>query len=497
VSKHQRAGRIDVSKLPDRVSSYIFFFMIAVAPLPLGSRDAGTVVFWCVLASIGLLMASTRLLRRSHVWLIAGIGLIVAGYLFVLHEQLASAPWIAKFNPVWSKAAEALQQPIAPSVAVVRDEPYYALGAPLVAILTLLLGLIVGADRSRSRKALMVLAWSGVGYAVYGILSLVFEPGMILWHEKTAYFGNLTGTFINRNTAATYFGSCAAVWFVLFMEIVRGRLPRGPIEWDKAAGHLLTDTPRELMLRFAMFFICLAALLMTASRGGVLVSLAVMVVSFAIYFRQDLSRGRTLLVALLAAAAIAVLLLQLLGGNVGARIDEQGLTDASRMEGWKSSLRLIADNPWFGTGLGAFAWAFPAYRSSNILMWGVWDRAHSTPLEIAAELGIPLAALIGFAWLVALVILVRPLAGSRRNFTLPLSALAVALIANVHSAVDFSLQVSGYAIVVFALLGVGLSQALAGNEDREAEPHVRYVKVRRKPHRETDEEAETGRASSG
>ena len=42
----------------------------------------------------------------------------------------------------------------------------------------------------------------------------------------------------------------------------------------------------------------------------------------------------------------------------------------------------------------------------------------------------------------------------------PLSSLAVALIALLHSSIDFSLQVAGYSIVVFALLGLGLSQAI-------------------------------------
>ena len=52
---------------------------------------------------------------------------------------------------------------------------------------------------------------------------------------------------------------------------------------------------------------------------------------------------------------------------------------------------MIADHPWFGTGLGTFVWSFPAYRSANISLWGVWDLAHSTPLELAADLGLPLA----------------------------------------------------------------------------------------------------------
>jgi hypothetical protein len=35
-------------------------------------------------------------------------------------------------------------------------------------------------------------------------------------------------------------------------------------------------------------------------------------------------------------------------------------------------------------------------------MWGVWDLAHSTPLELAFDLGLPLAGLIVLAWLIVL-----------------------------------------------------------------------------------------------
>jgi hypothetical protein len=50
--------------------------------------------------------------------------------------------------------------------------------------------------------------------------------------------------------------------------------------------------------------------------------------------------------------------------------------------------------------------------------------------------------------------------GRRRGKIVPLPALAVSLIALLHSSIDFSLQIAGYSIVVFALLGLGLSQAV-------------------------------------
>jgi O-antigen ligase len=146
------------------------------------------------------------------------------------------------------------------------------------------------------------------------------------------------------------------------------------------------------------------------------------------------------------------------GGTLSARIDVNGLSDAGRISAYRSTLRIIADNPWFGTGLGTFASAFPAYRRDDISIWGIWDIAHSTPLEFASELGLPMTAVVGVAWVAAFVLLLRASRGQR--IAIPLSVVLVSFIAMLHSSIDFSLQIGGYSIVVFALLGVGLSQAV-------------------------------------
>jgi hypothetical protein len=45
----------------------------------------------------------------------------------------------------------------------------------------------------------------------------------------------------------------------------------------------------------------------------------------------------------------------------------------------------------------------------------------------------------------------------------PVGALAVAILGLAHSIIDFSLQIPGYAIVVFALVGAGLAQSFSSN----------------------------------
>jgi hypothetical protein len=64
-------------------------------------------------------------------------------------------------------------------------------------------------------------------------------------------------------------------------------------------------------------------------------------------------------------------------------------------------------------------------------------------------------------WIAAVLVLLHGTGRSRRDTVVPLAALAASLIGLLHTSIDFSLQVSGYAIVVFGLAGVGLGQSFA------------------------------------
>lgn len=446
------------------IPSYLLFFVVIGIPLPFGSYDKVTIAFWSLVLGVAAIVTalSPFSLRAAHKWILGGVALIVVFYAFVLHEQLADHPWLASPNPIWEKASKVLGAELAPSASVAKGEPFFALGAPLAGVLALICGLVVGADRDRARQVLQVIAWSGAAYAAYGIYSFLFEPTTLLWREKRAYIGNLTGTFVNRNTAAAYFGSCAVIWLALLMERVRRHLGGGGIIWKKVPGRLLRKTPRVIILYFSMMFLCLMALFMTVSRAGVVLSLFAMVVTFVIYFRRHLPTRSGIWIALSAGGAVALILLQFMGGLVSSRFDVQGLADEGRFAAYRSTINMIADHPWFGTGLGTFPWAFPAYRSPDISMYGVWDIAHNTPLELAAELGLPLAGTVYLAWMIILAILIYGIRRRRRDRIIPIAAFSVSTIAILHSCIDFSLQIPGYAVVVYALVGVGLAQSFRG-----------------------------------
>jgi hypothetical protein len=144
------------------IASTILFTVVVLAPLPFGSVDALPIVAWCMALGIALASASLRALDTRHFRIIAGVLFVVGAYVLVLHEQLAARPFFAVSvsvpDPVWQAAADVLGSPVPPSVSMVRDQPLFALGAPLAAMLCLLVSFIVCVDRRRAYQLLSVVA---------------------------------------------------------------------------------------------------------------------------------------------------------------------------------------------------------------------------------------------------------------------------------------------------------------------------------------------------
>lgn len=115
-------------------------------------------------------------------------------------------------------------------------------------------------------------------------------------------------------------------------------------------------------------------------------------------------------------------------------------------------------------GLGNFEAAFPAFRTADLGSQGIWDKAHSTPLEMLVSAGIPLTILVcGLAAFFFGRMIVGSFARRRDNY-IPATGAAVFLLGALHSSVDFSVQVTGFAVLFAAIIGCGLAQSISSLE---------------------------------
>lgn len=452
------------------VSALILCVVVAIAPLPFGSVIPTAIAAWSALLGLALLIVLPKRMRPAEWGFAACAAVLGAAWLMLLHEQTASAPFfsdqVSKLsNPIWPRAADLLATPLQGIVSAVRNEPYFAAGPQVVAFLALACGFLVGGDRRLARGLLLVVAWSGFGYALFGIVTFIVDPTRVFGVEKVAYRDVLTATFINRNTAAAYFGCCAISWLLLSYE----SLPRA-VSTSSSLRQLLfamNELSMRAVTNVLCFLVVISAMFMTNSRAGVFLSVIALAGALVVCVRRApwfLARRFSLAVA---GGAVACLAIVLMGSGMLNRFQALGLAD-DRWSAFRSTLAIIGDYPWLGTGNGTFAWVFPAYRAVEISMLNTWDRTHNTLLELTSDMGMPFAALVVFGWLIIFTTLIIGVLRRKRDTIFPTTALFVAFLAVAHSMVDFSLQIPGFSIVALSVIGIGLAQSFSTRESPAA-----------------------------
>ena len=86
----------------------------------------------------------------------------------------------------------------------------------------------------------------------------------------------------------------------------------------------------------------------------------------------------------------------------GAARLAEGDISSSRFGIWANTLALIRQQPWSGVGFGEFnlAWTLTPFPGRPVAFF---DHTHNLPLQLAVELGLPLAAAVMALLLWALV----------------------------------------------------------------------------------------------
>lgn len=129
---------------------------------------------------------------------------------------------------------------------------------------------------------------------------------------------------------------------------------------------------------------------------------------------------------------------------------------SSRFGIWANTLALIAAHPWAGVGFGEFnfAWSLNVFPGRPIAFF---DHTHNLPLQLAVELGLPLATLVTALLLFALWRAWRDsLSGPPADLSLRRAALAMVVMISLHSLLEYPLWYAYFLLPAAFAFGLAL-----------------------------------------
>lgn len=243
-----------------------------------------------------------------------------------------------------------------------------------------------------------------------------------------------------------------------------------------AIGWARTATGRARWVAYAAGVVCTLGLLVAASYTGIVSAVLVLGMTV-VWFRPRVDRrvvlrgvlGFVLLLALLVGVRVVATRDLRTALNLPATISRESLrlSFTQRYAFNEAALRMIADRPLSGFGLGAFQRVYPRYAVTI----GEQPRyAHNWYLELASEAGLPaLAAFVAFLYLA-----LRPAVRSVHQGVpdaLRLGALLSVLAVLIHGGLDFATHFGSVAVPLWVLLG-----ALSVSGESPAERAVSWAR---------------------
>ncbi|PYQ02112.1 MAG: hypothetical protein DMF82_17120 [Acidobacteria bacterium] len=371
---------------------------------------------------------------------------LLASALFALARALAGEGLPRLALPAAALTALGLLQMVVGASAA----PVWTAEAVLV-LAAMSSAVVFWSERARDRAAAVRLAAAVLvvcaAEAAFGAVQWSLAPDRI-YGQTTPIVTTPFGSYVNHN----HFAGLVEMGIVLAAAMALGlsRLRGGA-------------TPAVIGLA-GLALGLVAVHVASRSRGG-LIALAVgLAVAGGLWARAASHRGVPLRAAPLAAGVLVVLAFGLAVVPEGTRAHLgtilRGRPDSSgdyRLDVARDTLRLWAAHPLLGTGLGAYADAFPEFKRAH----GEVRTTHAEDdaVEFLAEGGLAGVALA--AWFAAMAVrgLVLRLRHGRDPFRKSIAvgaAGAVAALA-VHSLFDFNLRLPANALVFASLLGLAAS----------------------------------------
>ena len=312
------------------------------------------------------------------------------------------------------------------------------------------------------RASVVARCLVGLG-AVVALVAIAQEASGSLrvygvWFPRKAW--QPAAPFINENHLAGWL----TMTFALSAGYLRGGLSHGRVGqargWrDRVVRFASRGANERLLVAFAAL-VMLVAVFLTGSVSGMVCLVAASWALAVLVWRRNRAANRAAVVpvVLLLAPAVAALWA---GLDMVSREAAETLSTALDVEGrvglWRDTLGMIGDFPLTGVGLNCYGVAMLAYQTHDVGMRAV--EAHNDYLQLLAEGGVLLALPVAFA-VVAFVQAVRrrfrESGDDSRIWWLRTGAVVGICGLALQSAVDFSLQMPGSAVLFVLLMAVAV-----------------------------------------
>ena len=349
--------------------------------------------------------------------------------------------------------------------------PYHTVREGLEMLSYILIGFLVIKTVTSSEKIKRIIylcVGMGVFQAMYGIFELFRRNPHILFMEKTVNLDKATGTFINQN----HFAGFLEMIVPLALALILARIDLFSLSGMDLKEKFLHITAKgftsNVMALICVIVMCLG-LLFSRSRAAFFSVFLIFFLFFVfslLYFGQ-LRRARPAMRTFLHMSFLAVLVIFLymgIGSNL-KRFEEEERFGGDRPQYWHNTVNMIGDFPLTGTGLGTFAFVYPAYEKETI--YAVLIHAHNDWLEYFSELG-----LIGMFFLLGGVLFLFVQSFMmwkiRRNAEikgLGLGGLVAMMVLGVHSIMDFNLHIPANMLLFAVILSFTVVVVHFGKSD--------------------------------
>jgi O-antigen ligase len=385
---------------------------------------------------------------------------LVTVWILLQNVTWTPAQW---HHPIWQLASDALGQSIAGSISADRDLTALALLRLMTAASVFWLALQLGRDATRARMLIWSVVGIGVLYAAAGLFAVSYLPNGRLFAELGPIPGPnkklVTSTFVNQSHYVTFAGIGLIACVAGILRFYRRELGRSGRLFRLKFAALINATGAQL-LPLAFTAVIMTSLLFTGSRGGIIATALSLFTLFVLHVRTGASGSRRNEALLLLFAALGVASIFVAFSDVFVdRLTAQGLGDKGRPVVWVLTIRSILSAPLLGFGYGTFSAVFPMFRDDSTSVYGLWDKAHNTYLEIFQGLGLLFGAMLIACVAVLVWECVRGARTRQRGATIPAIAASVSVLVGVHALVDFSLQLQAVTLTYMAVLGAGVAQA--------------------------------------